>query len=51
MAGTVAVGADPEHQSFAVGVEQPQLAQCCGYILGDDDLVDGIGENELPLAQ
>ena len=28
--GTVVVGVDREHQSFAVGVEQPQVAQCRG---------------------
>ena len=49
--GAVVVGADPEHKSFAVAIEQPQLAQCCGYVFGDDDLVDGVGESEPSVAQ
>lgn len=45
------MGADPEHKSFAVAIEQPQLAQCCGYVFGDDDPVDGFGERRPPAAQ
>jgi hypothetical protein len=40
-----------QHQSFAVGVQQPQLAKRCGDLVGDDDLVDGLGEGDLSAAQ
>lgn len=45
------VGADPEDESFAVGVEQLQIAQCGRDMVGDDDLVAGFGDGELPAAQ
>jgi AcrR family transcriptional regulator len=46
----VVVGADPEHQSFAVGVQQPQLAQRRGHLVTDDDLADSTryGEPSAP---
>ena len=43
----VGVGAHGEHQPFAVGVQQLQLAQRRGRLVADDDLVDGAGEGEL----
>jgi hypothetical protein len=49
--GMVGVGTDPEHQSFAVGIQEPNPAQCCSYLLGDDDLVDPAGEGEPSPAQ
>jgi hypothetical protein len=45
----VGVGADREHQSLPVGVQQPQLAQRRGHLVRDDDVVDGAREGE-PLA-
>lgn len=33
-----------EYQSFAIGVQEPQLAQRCGHLVGNGDLVDGTDE-------
>src|SRR6266568_8094993 len=49
--GPVTVGADAEHQPFAVGVQQPQIAQRCCYLIRDDDLADGTGEGQPSPAQ
>ena len=47
----VIVGADPEHQSLAVGVQQPQLAQRHGHLIRDDDLVDRAHESQPSATQ
>jgi hypothetical protein len=49
--GTVVAGTDPKHQPFAVGIQQPQLAQRCGHLAREDDLADRAGEGELSPAQ
>ena len=49
--GAVAVGAHAEHQPSTVDIQQPQLAQRRGQLVGDDDLGDGAGQGELPAAQ
>ena len=49
--GALVVGADPEHDPFAVGVEQLQLAQGRGDVGGDDDLVNIDGACEPSWAQ
>jgi len=49
--GVVVLGADSEHEPFAVGVEQLQAPQRCRCLGGDDDLAGRFGEGELPAAQ
>src|SRR4029450_5138542 len=49
--GAGVLGADAEDESFAVGVEQLQIAQCCRDLVGDDDVAGGLGDGELSAAQ
>jgi hypothetical protein len=41
--GVIVIGADPKYQSFAVEVEQPQIAQCRGDLVVEGDRVGGLG--------
>jgi hypothetical protein len=45
------VGPHREHPTFAVGVQQQQLAQRSSDLVGDDNFVDRTGESERSAAQ
>ena len=49
--GPVVMGADAEDESFAVRVQQLQVAQCCGGLVGDGDVVGGLREGEASAPQ
>jgi hypothetical protein len=45
------LGADAEHESLALGVQQLQIAQRCRDLVRDDDVAGGLGDGEPSAAQ